>query len=228
MPSLARTDAAADETEAPRDPAPAAPRGRRPATQRPRRTPRTGAPRGPGTTVHRLRHRRLAAAAIAASGPPPRPLGRPRRHPSRPVDPTRQSRRARDPREPPRAPASRRLRGPYGAPFEARGLLPARAVTAGPGRRAMSPAPEPRNAPRADDRYDRSVCRERPRRPAPAPHHPVSRVRYRGSEDESARPSHRPRRGVHATATAEARLLTRKRAGTHRPRPPRAPNCLRR
>lgn len=186
----ARTDAAADETEAPR----AARRPRREAAEadeRPRRTPRTGAP-------SRARHNRPPASDIAASAAAADRReraaardrsGRPRRHPEAPVDPTRQSRRARDPRDP-REPRRRgAYDGPYGAPFEAPDSYE---------RPRRRPRPEgyeprfeePRYSPRADDRYA-DPYGERPRRPAPDPsHHPVSRVRYRSSEDEP-RSSHR-------------------------------------
>lgn len=139
--------------------------------ERPRRAPRTGEP-------SRARHNRPPESDIAASAAAAdrreraaarERSGRPRRQgePQLSGDPARQ-RRPRPPHEPRRTP-----RGgyePYDAPYD-----------------APDPYARPRRRPRPDDPYA-DPYPERPRRTAPdSSHHPVSRVRYRSSDDE--RPS---------------------------------------
>ena len=187
---FAKTDAPADEAEPPR----AARRPRRAATDptdRPRRASRTGAP-------SRARHNRPPESDIAASAAAAdrreraaarARSGRPRRHAEPPVDPaawgSRDPRDQRDLREP-----RRRARyddthyddtpydGGYGAPLE-----PSDSYER-PRRRPRPEGYEPRYSPRPDDRFADPYA-ERPRRPAPDPsHHPISRVRYRSSEDD--------------------------------------------
>ncbi len=181
----ARAKAAAEQTERPRTPR--RPRGEAAEPhERPRR-PRTGAP-------SRARHNRppesdIAASAAAAdrreraatrdrSGRPPRPA-------EGPVDPARRTRRVRDPRDQrdQRDPVEPRRRNAYDSPYGA-------SVDADPYERPRRrPRPEgyePRYQPgySPDDRYA-DPYPQRPRRPAPDPsHHPVSRVRYRSSDDE--------------------------------------------
>ncbi|MCV7210963.1 DUF6542 domain-containing protein [Mycolicibacterium canariasense] len=164
------TDDAAD------DQAPAAPPRRRPA-RRPnpdaappaaRRGTRSGEP-------SRARHTRppdndIAASAAAADrrermAARERPA-RSRREAEPPIDPARQPRRPR--------PSSREPRRPAPTPYE-----PADHYERP--RRPKSPDAYERYG--RDPRYD-----ERPRPPAGTDHHPVSRVRYRSSDEE-----HRPR-----------------------------------
>lgn len=192
----------------------AAPRRRReqPAERRPRRTAATDdAPRRarrPATGTSRSRHTRppepepdLTDAGRAE--PTPRPRRRPATSTQPPVDPTG------EPRKRPRPPSSREPRRNL-PPVDARGY--------------DQPARRPRRDDRDDrpnrydpaDRYEPLERPERRRRPSyedpyegrpttngtNGTHHPVSRVRYRGSDDEDQRTEHRSRprraRGIDA------------------------------
>lgn len=162
--------------------------------ERPRRTPRTGEP-------SRGRHNRppesdIAASAAAADrreraaarerSPRPRRQGEPplpgERQPRRPRTPS-----AREPREPRRTPPPSRGYDPY---------VPREAADYERPRRRPRPEGYELGHGRPDERLD--PYQERPRRSSPtdSSHHPVSRVRYRSS-DEERRTEHRtpPRAG---------------------------------
>ncbi|MCV7047321.1 hypothetical protein H7J08_22045 [Mycobacterium frederiksbergense] len=161
--------------------------------ERPRRAPRTGEP-------SRARHNRPPESDIAASAAAAdrreraaarERSGRPRRQGEPPLPGERQPRRPRnpsardprDPREPRRTPPPSRGYDPYdpraGAEYER------------PRRRPRPDGYEP-DFGRPEERQD--PYQERPRRSSPtdSSHHPVSRVRYR-STDEERHTEHRTR-----------------------------------
>lgn len=182
---FARSAAPIDEDEPIRAPR----RPRREAAdpyERPRRAPRTGEP-------SRARHNRPPEADIAASAAAAdrreraaaarERSGRPRRQAEPPLSGERQPRRPRNPsdREPRRTPPPPRGYDPY-APREPRD--PRDAVDYERPRRRPRPEGYEPGYGRPDDRQD--PYQERPRRTSPtdSSHHPVSRVRYRSSDEE--------------------------------------------
>lgn len=176
---------------------------------RPRRTPRTpvtGSERSTGAAAgrpsRRSRHSRPAETEIIEAV-----QDRPRRRSAPPVDPPA------EPRRRPRA-AEPRTREPR-EPRDRRPLPP-------PDRRSSALDRERPERPQRRERPDAYERTERPERRRPRPtdyepyepfeppvtrtngssgtHHPISRVRYRGSEDDETRTEHRtkPRRPRHS------------------------------
>jgi hypothetical protein len=154
--------------------------------ERPRR-PRTGEP-------SRARHNRPPESDIAASAAAAdrreraaarERSGRPRRQGEPQVDPARQPRRPREPRDP------RDPREPRRTPPSSRGAYDSPDPYERPRRRPRPEGYEPDYGAHPDDRVD--PYQERPRRSATdSSHHPVSRVRYR-STDEERHTEHRAR-----------------------------------